>query len=208
MAKMNWSAFVKNKLIPELPEFSSRGRLVYLKGSSPILRGVYLEVSSFFPGSVYLQCLVLPLCVFHEYISFSIFNRIRNPIDGSTVFSSADPELIIEAILSDGGPFLARFEGPERLLEELETTYRELAKSDIYYAEMIACTYLYLQDFRKSRKWFHIMDNVIFKHRIYYPGMRGRVQLMLHELSNRSHEEAYSRLEEWERVTRRNLQID
>ena len=71
------------QLLPDLPGFVNKGRLVFQNPIGHILRGICFEPSAFDKKPFYASTFIMLMCVPTRYISLSLGHRIRNAgIDG------------------------------------------------------------------------------------------------------------------------------
>lgn len=96
------------QILPDLPGFIVKKRLLYLKPIRPILRAVYFDASGYSKDWFYINEFVQPLYVPNSHFAFNFGNRIRDSQrkDG---WDLAKPEIVEEvtsALQERALPFL------------------------------------------------------------------------------------------------------
>jgi hypothetical protein len=92
----------------ELPQFISRGDMMYLPPADSLLRGIHFDSSGFSKTAFYVSVFVMPLCVPTTCLVLSHGKRLRinGKFDG---WDSNSPKLqqeLLAAIQDEGLPFL------------------------------------------------------------------------------------------------------
>lgn len=105
---------LEKRLLPDLPEFTIRGRLMFIPPAAHILRGICFEPSAFDKKSFYVNVFVLPLCVPTQHLYFNFGKRVGTEwnADAPDVFSKVGSALKREAL-----PFLSRVESLHDFVE-------------------------------------------------------------------------------------------
>jgi hypothetical protein len=101
---------LEKQLLKDLPDFSLKGRLLFMRPVKPILRGIFFESSSFDKAAFSVTTFILPLCVptTHLYLNFG--NRIRHT-GGGDRWNMTKLDLTSElgaALKLQAVPFLSR----------------------------------------------------------------------------------------------------
>jgi hypothetical protein len=97
------------QLARDLPEFSVKGPMVFVRPIEHNLRRLYFEGSSFDAKSFYVWIFFLPLCVPTKQVIFNLGKRLRKS-DGGDRWSSDAPNLAAQlsvAVKREALPFLA-----------------------------------------------------------------------------------------------------
>lgn len=104
-------------LLPHLPGFTLKGRMLYARPLGHLLRAFWFETSAFDKVSFYVNRFVMPLYIPTPYVYFSFGDRLRLMREG---WSLTDPELhtkLLQVIERDGLPFLNAVKEPLDLVE-------------------------------------------------------------------------------------------
>jgi hypothetical protein len=102
---------IEKTLLPDLPGFTIKGNMMFMRPVKEILRGLYFEGSDFDKSSFYITFFALPLCVPTTHLYFLFGNKLR--ISGSDRWNAKDPSELAElstTIRRDAMPFLSRTE--------------------------------------------------------------------------------------------------
>ena len=114
---------LQRALEPELPQFSSRGEIMYLQPADSLLRGIHFDSSAFSKTAFYISAFVMPLCVPTSSIVLSYGKRLR--INGILdAWDSNRPKLqqeLLQAIRDEGLPFLETVETLGDFIEYVRT---------------------------------------------------------------------------------------
>jgi hypothetical protein len=106
------------KLLPHLPGFAVKGRLLFLCPIHHLLRGLSLSPSGFDKSTFYVECFIQPLYVPKEYIVLSVGKRLGG--GGWDYRPDTESELInrlLVVIAQEGVPFLRSAESPLQYAE-------------------------------------------------------------------------------------------
>lgn len=122
-----WERLVVRHLLPALPGFASKGKLIFRSPIGSLLHGFALDDSRN-PDGGYANVFVQPLFDPVRYVYVSHGYRLG----GSSHFWDVDPQnpepgvrAIRDAIMSEGLPFLQRLDGPAafaRYIEEVRAS--------------------------------------------------------------------------------------
>ena len=95
---------IEKRLLPSLPGFVIKGRLLFIVPLGHTLRGFHVDGSSFDKQSFYVNAFFMPLYVPSEHLHLTFGRRLR----GGGGWSTATPgfELVLEAQLQKEVPFL------------------------------------------------------------------------------------------------------
>jgi hypothetical protein len=117
----------KAHLLPRLPGWEVRGKLLYLREPADILRGVCVDSSAFSANAVYVEIFAMPLYIPTDHLYFSYGNRLTDSNNWKQW--SVDPEYPVEfvrdllnALEPDGMGFLDQFRTPELFVDYLDRT--------------------------------------------------------------------------------------
>lgn len=105
---------LERRLLPSLPGFAVKNRLMLVTPIEHTLKGLNFEGSSFDKSSFYVTWFYLPLSVPRRHLILSLGTRLRlrNGVDGWT---SAAPDVVpalLDAIRGDAMPMLATLQTP------------------------------------------------------------------------------------------------
>jgi hypothetical protein len=114
---------LQRALEPELPQFISRGDIMYLPPVDSLLRGIHFDPSGFSKTAFYISAFVMPLCVPTSSIVLSYGKRLR--INGTLdAWDSNRPKLqqeLLQAIHEEGFPFLETIQTLNDFVEYVKT---------------------------------------------------------------------------------------
>ena len=125
--KAKYFAALGKKLLPSMPDFASKGMLIFAQPIGHVIRGIHFEGSNFDQQSFFANVFFQPLCVPCNHLHFTFGFRLRN-MDGIDGWSSDEPDLIeklSEAIAAKAMPFLddvATLKGAARAAEAMQST--------------------------------------------------------------------------------------
>ncbi len=98
---------LEKRLLLKLPNFTTKGQLLFIVPLGHTLRGFHFDGSSFDKESFYVNAFFMPLCVPSEHLQLTFGRRLR--AGGGDRWSTAIPgfEAILEAAVQKEIPFLA-----------------------------------------------------------------------------------------------------
>jgi hypothetical protein len=88
-------ASLGKRLLPEFPDLTIKGRLMFVKPIEQVLRGINFEGSKYNDTSFYVTVFVMPLCVPTDHLYFNFGNRVRH-LGGGDRWNLEMPNLIAE----------------------------------------------------------------------------------------------------------------
>lgn len=114
---------IGRKLLPQLPGFVVKGKLLLLQPLGHTIRGVYFAGSSD-PRNFYVEIFLMPLFIPSDTITFSIGWRLRH--GGGEGWKAEMPDLIAElskGLKREAIPFLSRIQSPHDLANVAGTVH-------------------------------------------------------------------------------------
>ena len=190
-------------LLPQMPGYTHKGRMLYASPLNHVLRGFYFEESGFDPSAFYVWAFFLPLYVPTAHVSFSFGKRLGDGSDER--WNLHDPELrdeLLVRIQRDGLPFLNEVDGPFQVPTAIQRLGTE---SDPYGLEAIAYSLAMADDFPAAQRALNRLANVLNKGVPWQAEICDRATLLGQKLIGGDPQRAKQQLEDWEQTTRKNL---
>jgi len=109
-----WEKFSHKYLLPELPGFAVKGKLLFRTPVGPLLRAILFDSSAFSRAAFYPQCFVQALFVPLDHLSLTFGERFR----GAWHVEGSEPDVarkLLKAIREIGLPFLNALDTPSHL---------------------------------------------------------------------------------------------
>jgi hypothetical protein len=191
-------AKIGKKLLPHLPGFTMKGKLLFVPPVGDIVRGIYFENSSG-TNDFYVRALYLPLFVPQECMNFIHGDRLR--WEGHELWHGDDPNLLDklnDVIQAKAMPFLELVSTLAGVLESLKADVkRTQPKPNSHYLEEMAYVLIKIGDFSAA---LEIIADLKKKYRLsttpYIIEQRNRLELIEDKL-RQSPEAALAQLEVW-----------
>ncbi len=147
-------------LLPNLPDFSVKGHLLYHQDIQYLLRGFCFESSAFNRESFTINVFVQPLYVPRNYLSFTIGNRVGLLNKGRDIWWDYEEaqerkimEEVLSLILSDGIPFLEKHKSLKELTHQYQKSDKG-ARENKHVIEAVGYAYVLLDDYLNAKKLF------------------------------------------------------
>src|SRR5437870_4144209 len=132
-------------LLPAMPGYTYKGRMLFATPLSNVLRGFYFEDSGFDPSAFYVWAFFLPLYVPATHVSFSFGKRLG---EGSgkrwTLNDTQLRDDLLGRIREEGLPFLQDVEQPRQAARAIQQLG---GGSDPYHLEAIAYSLAMVDDY-------------------------------------------------------------
>lgn len=196
---------LENSLLPALPGFGVKGRLMVLSPLNHLLRGINFEGSSFNKTSFYATMFVMPLCVPTKSLYFNFGRRIRRKENGdrwSTEMLNLVEELI-DALTLQAVPFLS----PVESLHDFVKLAKTFSIENPHTSKAIAFA---LARAGEDKQAISVIDQLLHRLDMKVP-WQVEIGDMARDLMSKlikDPAEAYKQLKMWEAETISNLGLD
>lgn len=196
---------IEKEILPELPGFTIKGRLMFFSRIEQVLRGLYFDSSGFDKKSFYVEMFALPLCVPTKDIYFNFGKRMRhaNAIDG---WSRDEPTLIESlrsAVKANAVPFLSKVQS----LEDFVEVEKSFAQGTPHSRQAIAFGLARLGKGKEATRVLDELLDQIDQNVPWQVEIADQALLLKTKLENNP-EDAQSQLGHWEHETVRNLGLE
>jgi hypothetical protein len=189
-------------LLPHMPGFVHKGRLLYARPLNHVLRAFNFDPSAFDKETFYVTVFFLPLYVPASHIHLSFGERLRSP--KGQAWNLSDPRLreeLLACIQRDGLPFL---EGVTQPRDVATAILRLGADSDPYKLEAIAYSLAMADDVAAAQQALERLTKVLDRGISWQAEMGERATQLARKLGV-DPQEAKRQLAEWEQATVKNL---
>lgn len=189
-------------LLPHMPTFVHKGRLLYLAPLTHVLKAFHFDSSAFDKETFYVTVFFLPLYVPASHIHLSFGERLRSA--KGQVWNLSDPRLrdeLLACIQRDGLPFLEVVQQPADVVTAIP---RIGADSDPYKLEAVAYSLAMADDVAAAQQALERLTKALDKSISWQAKMGERATQLAQTLSV-DPQEAKRQLAEWEQATVKNL---
>jgi len=202
-------AGIEKQLLPALPEFVMKGKLMFVPPVGDFLRGVYFENSSG-TNDFYLRVLYLPLFVPQEEINFIHGERLRR--NNRELWHADDANLLEtlrEVIRDKAIPFLDRVSTLAGVLELVKSDVNsDWPRYNSHHLEELAYLYIKNGEYPAALESLGRLKRDLEKETTaWVVKQRNRAQLIQEKLSQ-SPEAALMQLEAWKTETVNKLGLE
>jgi hypothetical protein len=111
---------IEEQLLPELPGFAIKGRLMLIAPLGEVLRGILFQPSAFSKKAFHVNMFMMPLCVSAKYLHLTIGKGVRHQ-NGPDGWHADEADLLDEmaaALRIQAVPFLSRGKSLVGFVEE------------------------------------------------------------------------------------------
>jgi hypothetical protein len=205
MKKKQFEALCKT-LLPDLPGFACKGRLLYAQPIGHVLRGFCCDDSSFNPEKFAVTVFFLPLYVPTKHLHFNTGIRLKDE-KGCDIWWNLEDELLREEFLAcirrEGLPFLQNVAQPRQVV----ATIQQLGpRSDPYRLEAIAYSLAMADEYVAAQSALDRFIRALDVKIVWQAEMMERGKA-LRQYLERDPQGAKRLLEEWEQISLMNLDL-
>jgi hypothetical protein len=189
-------------LLPHMPTFVYKGRLLYASPLNHVLRAFHFDSSAFDKETFYVTVFYLPLYVPSSHIHLGFGERLRS--SKGQAWNLSDPRLreeLLACIQQQGLPFLEAVKQPCDVVAAIQ---RHGVGSDPYELEAIAYSLVMTGDVTAAQQALERLTKVLDTSVPWQAEMRARAMALAGKL-NIAPQEARRQLAEWEQATVKNL---
>jgi hypothetical protein len=201
----------KLEILPHLPEWAVRGKLIYMSGPNDILRGVCIDSSAFSASDVYVQLFAMPLYVPRDHLTFTYGKRLRDSSGWERW--SVDPDFpvdfvrdLLTALKADGLRFLEKFATPNGVLTYINASE---GGNDFWRLHTKAYTHAYLGNLEKADNLLSILIDEAAKALKNSPWTKNVADhaTLLRGYIRRGRDEVHEVMESWVHYSREKLKL-
>jgi len=163
--KSNLSQICK-RLLPNLPMFAAKGRLLFIRPIEHALGGVYLNPSAFDPARFSVMAFIVPLFMPTNTIYFNVGKEVQNK---RGIWDANDPRLMAElacAISEQALPFLEQISTPQGIAQTAAAIQKQ---GDPVVQEAIARAYVLAGDAERAVRELGRLESMIQDDQQYEP---------------------------------------
>lgn len=191
-------------LLPDLPGFTCKGKLLYAEPVEHLLQGFCGDDSSFDPTIFTVWAFALPLYVPTEYVYFHPGNRLSDERGREKWWNIQEPDLadkVLSSIKQEGLPFLDRIREPIQVATYMQQSPGNALPRSL---EIIAYSLAMAGDFAGAEQTLDRLMNAIDTKILWQVEVLDRAKLLAGKLNN-DPQEAKQQLLEWEQLSVKNL---
>jgi hypothetical protein len=197
-------------LLADLPDFTYKGSLLFVRPVVHFLRGFSFDTSSFDADSFHVEAFIQPLYVLADSIRYNFGMRLHGQLgqgwklDRQDVATTMNEDLA--SIEKEGLYFVSRVQTPRDLARKAVLLGHS---QDVYTVEAIAYSSVLAREFPEALQSLERLQGLLRAHGLDTPWlveMLDRSELVRQRLE-RDPEAAIAVLEEWNEQTRANLRL-
>lgn len=126
---------LEKRLLPDFPEFTIKGSLMFLTPVEHTLRGFSFESSAFDKNSFYVTAFFMALCIPRRYLIFNLGQRLRERGGDRWTINNKNFEAALRSEMEKQVLFLSRLKTP---MDIVEAAIGKGSSNDPYCQETIA----------------------------------------------------------------------